>query len=159
MIRGVCLQKGWFSTLHLQAVAPAGGVSWLAVLSTVFLLTGLALDYEIFLLERVRELRRVSVLQTREAIRQGMALAGPVISSSNIIMALICGAFVDSNVAVLNQVVFILGLGVLLDGFVVRLVLVPCVLSTCGWLNWWPRVMPLDFNNTKSRSAHNGSRR
>ena len=42
----------------------------------------------------------------------------------------------------LNEFGFVMIVGVLLDTFVVRTVVVPCVLSLGGWLNWWPRKMP-----------------
>eukprot|EP00656_Telonema_subtile_P001735 TRINITY_DN10752_c0_g1_i1.p1 TRINITY_DN10752_c0_g1~~TRINITY_DN10752_c0_g1_i1.p1 ORF type:complete len:166 (+),score=41.86 TRINITY_DN10752_c0_g1_i1:61-558(+) len=119
----------------------------------VFLLIGLALDYDLFLFSRVHELRKQQVLQTREAVNQAMGVTGPVISGAGICMASVLGSMVDSESVLLNQIVFILVVGVLVDVYVVRMVLVPCVLSTCGWLNWWPTSMPIDFDSKAAASS------
>eukprot|EP00658_Telonema_sp_P-2_P021997 TRINITY_DN18779_c0_g1_i2.p1 TRINITY_DN18779_c0_g1~~TRINITY_DN18779_c0_g1_i2.p1 ORF type:complete len:850 (-),score=161.28 TRINITY_DN18779_c0_g1_i2:263-2812(-) len=137
-------QEGWFSAIHGQLFNDTG-IMWLALLSTIFLLIGCALDYEILLFSRVHELRRVSVPQTREAVNQAMALTGPVISGAGLCTAFTLVSMVASESILLNQIVFIALLGILVDVFIVRLILAPCVLSTCGWLNWCPTKMPIDF--------------
>lgn len=155
MATGV-FQYGWLQPLHLY-LFNNNGVSWLTLLSTVFLLIGLALDYDLFLFSRVHELRKQQVLQTREAVNQAMGFTGPVISGAGVCMASVLCSMVDSESILLNQMVFILFVGVLVDVYVVRVVLVPCVLSTCGWLNWWPTRMPIDFDSKSAstpRSAH-----
>ena len=119
----------------------SGGVSWLLPASTIFLLTGLALDYDIFLFARAYELR-ASGVSDRDAICRAVGLTGPVISSAGVIMALaFAGMIVGSN-KYLNEFGFVMIVGVLLDTFVVRTALVPCVLSLGGGLNWWPGRMP-----------------
>ena len=56
-------------------------------------------------------------------------------------MALAFSGMVATSNRFLNQFGFIMIVGVLLDTFVVRVVLVPAMLSVGGWLNWWPRAM------------------
>ena len=122
------------------------GISWLSVISTIFLIVGLALDYDILLFSRVHELRQTSVLQTREAVNQALALTGPMTSGAGLIMLLTLGAMAVSSSVLLNQMIFILFVGVIVDVLIVRILLVPCVLSTCGWINWWPKPMPMNFD-------------
>jgi len=136
-------QDGALNTLGLAAFHSnsPGGISWLLPASTVFLLTGLALDYDIFLYARAFELRAEG-LADREAICKAVGLTGPIISCAGVIMALaFAGMLVGTN-KYLNEFGFVMIVGVLLDTFVVRTILVPCVLSLGGWLNWWPRRMP-----------------
>ena len=82
-------QKGTLDALDWDAVASdgTGGVAWLLPCSTVFLLIGLALDYDIFLFSRVYELRRAGLCDV-DAINRAVAVSGPVISAAGVIMAL-----------------------------------------------------------------------
>jgi len=140
----VCVyQDGALDWLGINAFHsdPGGGVSWLLPASTIFLLTGLALDYDIFLFSRAYELRETG-LSDREAICQAVGLTGPIISSAGVIMALAFAGMVVGSNKYLNEFGFVMIVGVLLDTFVVRTALVPCVLSLGGGLNWWPRTMP-----------------
>lgn len=136
-------QKGALDWMHFKAFAShSDGISWLVPCSSVFLLIGLALDYDIFLFSRVYEMRKSGMLATRDCIIQSVSITGPVISGAGIIMALaFAGMLANSNVF-LNQFGFIMVLGVLMDTYIVRVVLVPAILSLGDWLNWWPTKMP-----------------
>ena len=156
-------QKGALDFLHISALSSGGGankgVSWLIPCSTIFVLIGLALDYDIFLFSRVYELRTkgsgahgVTDL-TRAAIIEAVEITGPVISGAGVICALaFLGMLVNTN-AFLNQFGFIMILGILLDTFVVRVILVPSMLSLGGWLNWWPKRMPGAFTRARDISG------
>lgn len=140
----VCVyQDGALNWLGVHAFTSdgTGGISWLLPASTIFLLTGLALDYDIFLFARAYELR-ASGMSDRDAICRAVGLTGPVISSAGVIMALAFAGMVVGSNKYLNEFGFVMIVGVLLDTFVVRTVLVPCVLSLGGGLNWWPGRMP-----------------
>jgi uncharacterized membrane protein YdfJ with MMPL/SSD domain len=137
-----CPQDGALNWLGAAPFASdSAGVSWLLPASTIFLLTGLALDYDIFLFARAYELR-ASGLSDRDAICRAVGLTGPVISCAGLIMALAFTGMVVGTNKYLNEFGFVMIVGVLLDTFVVRVALVPCVLSLGGWLNWWPVAMP-----------------
>eukprot|EP00937_MAST-01D_sp_MAST-1D-sp2_P002676 g2676.t1 len=137
-------QDGTLDSLGWSAVHSDGngGISWLLPCSTVFLLIGLALDYDIFLFSRVYELRRSGKYSDTEAISEAVAVSGPVISAAGVIMALAFAGMLANDDKFLNEFGFIAILGVLLDTFVVRTCLVPAILSLGGWINWWPAVMP-----------------
>ena len=136
-------QKGTLNGVGWGAVESdgTGGISWLLPCSTVFLLIGLALDYDIFLFSRVYELRK-SGMSDRMAINKAVEVSGPVISAAGVIMALAFAGMLANDDKFLNEFGFIAILGVLLDTFVVRTILVPAILSLGGWLNWWPAAMP-----------------
>jgi len=100
------------------------------------ILFGLSMDYEVFLLSRVRE----GWEQTRDAHRSvalGLASTARVISAAALIMVSVFLAFVLND----NVIVKMLGIGlataVLVDATIIRLMLVPAVLSLCGQWNWW----------------------
>jgi len=140
---------GGLAWLGLRPFSKTGAISWLVPICTVFMMIGLALDYDIFLFGRVYELRKGSSARApcgnRRAVILALAQTGPVISAAGSIMALaFTGMFFIPNLF-LNQTGFVFILGVLVDTFVVRTTLVPAVLSWAGWLNWWPGyVVPMD---------------
>lgn len=142
----------------------AGGISWLLPPSTVFVLIGLALDYDIFLFSRVYELRATGRFTTQQAIVEAVGITGPVISGAGLIMALAFIGMLANDSHFLNQFGFIAVLGVLLDSFVVRTILVPSILSVGGALNWWPGKMPPpppvasngDGNGANARTSDGG---
>jgi RND superfamily putative drug exporter len=103
----------------------------------VFLFTvALGVDYNIFLMARVREEARA--LGTRDGVLTGLERTGAVITSAGLILA---GTFLVLTVLPLEQL-FQLGLavaiGVLVDTFVVRSVLVPAIALVLGERSWWP---------------------
>jgi RND superfamily putative drug exporter len=107
-------------------------------LPTIFfaVLFGLSMDYEVFLLSRIREAYDASG-DTPAAVARGIAATGRVITSAALIMAAVFLAFVANP----SPFARLLGLGlataVLLDATVVRLVLVPALMTLLGPANWW----------------------
>ncbi|MDQ8706970.1 MMPL family transporter [Streptomyces sp. LHD-70] len=97
---------------------------------------GLAVDYEIFLLSRVREhwLRGMS---NRDAVVEGVARTGRLITTAALAVALVTGVLATSGLTVLKLLGTGLAVAVLLDATVVRGVLVPAFLTLAGRANWW----------------------
>ena len=123
-----------------RALGPTGCV--LLPSSTIFLLVGLALDYEIFLFARVFELRKSGTTNCDEdAIVEALGKTGSTISAAGLIMAFAFSGMLLSSNRYLNQFAFVCIVSILLDTFVVRVV-VPALLSIGGWINWWPNRMP-----------------
>ncbi|MFL5843143.1 MAG: MMPL family transporter [Solirubrobacteraceae bacterium] len=109
------------------------------ILAVVF---GLSMDYEVFLLTRIRE-RYAATGDTRRAVSEGLASSARTITSAAAIMAAVFMVFVFTGVPSIRQ----LGLGnavaILVDATLVRLVLVPAAMELLGTWNWWlPK--PLD---------------
>lgn len=99
-------------------------------------LVALGIDYNIFLMTRVRE---ESVAHgTREGILRGLVATGGVITSAGIVLAATFAALGVLPILFLAQIAFIVAFGVLLDTFVVRSLLVPALAYDIGAKIWWP---------------------
>ncbi|MTE24180.1 MMPL family transporter [Microbacterium sp. ZXX196] len=99
-------------------------------------LVALGIDYNIFLMTRVRE--ESLVHGTREGIRRGLTVTGGVITSAGIVLAATFAALGVIPILFLAQLAFIVAFGVLLDTFVVRTLLVPALATDIGRGVWWP---------------------
>ncbi|MES2170292.1 MAG: MMPL family transporter [Actinomycetota bacterium] len=99
-------------------------------------LVALGIDYNIFLMTRVRE--ESKVYGTRQGIVRGLGLTGGVITSAGIVLAATFSALSVIPVLFLVQIAFIVAFGVLLDTLVVRTLLVPALASDLGKRIWWP---------------------
>ncbi|MFJ8726467.1 MMPL family transporter [Streptomyces sp. NPDC093269] len=127
-------QWGWLAdTLGVHQKGPIVSTMPIFMVGIVF---GLAMDYEVFLVTRMREAYTAG--QTpREAIVTGFSHGGRVVSAAAIIMTAVFGSFITSS----DQSVKMIGLGlataVLLDAFVVRLTIVPAILALLGNAAWW----------------------
>lgn len=107
-------------------------------------LVALSIDYSIFLMTRVREEARRH--GTREGVRTGLAVTGGVITSAGLVLAATFSALVVIPLLFLAQLAFIVAVGVLIDTFVVRTLLLPGLVTTIGHRVWWPwqRHIPAD---------------
>lgn len=118
--------------------APGGTFPMIPVL--VFCVVfGLSMDYELFLVSRVREARRAGFGET-DAIVEGVARTGGVITSAAAIMIVVFGAFMFSDVLLIQMLGFALAVAVLIDATVVRMAIGPALLKLAGRWNWWPSV-------------------
>jgi len=100
------------------------------------ILFGLSMDYEVFLLSRIRE----EWLQTHdnsEAVIDGLAATARVITAAAAIMVCVFGSFVLGEIRVLKLFGLGLATAVLVDATVVRMVLVPATMELLGEANWW----------------------
>ncbi|SCK15037.1 MMPL family transporter [Streptomyces sp. WMMB 322] len=99
-------------------------------------LVALGVDYNIFLLTRVRE--EAQLHGTRAGIRRGLTATGGVITSAGVVLAATFAALVVIPLSFLVQIAFIVAFGVLLDTLVVRSLLVPALARDIGPAVWWP---------------------
>jgi RND superfamily putative drug exporter len=99
-------------------------------------LVALGIDYNIFLMTRVREEARRH--GTGEGTRRGLALTGGVITSAGVVLAATFSALAVLPILFLAQIAFIVAFGVLLDTIVVRSLLVPALTIDIGRRTWWP---------------------
>jgi putative drug exporter of the RND superfamily len=107
----------------------------LPVLSFVFLVA-LGIDYNIFLMARVRE--ETFRHGTREGMLRGLAVTGAVITSAGIVLAGTFSALAVLPLIFLTEIGFVIAVGVLLDTFVVRSIVVPALTFSFGPRIWWP---------------------
>jgi RND superfamily putative drug exporter len=99
-------------------------------------LVALGIDYNIFLMTRVRE--EALAHGTRAGILRGLSVTGGVITSAGLVLAATFAALAVLPILFLAQLAFIVAFGVLLDTFVVRSLLVPALACDLGRRIWWP---------------------
>jgi uncharacterized membrane protein YdfJ with MMPL/SSD domain len=110
-------------------------VSFLPILM-IGILFGLAMDYEVFLVSRMRE-AYVHGDDARQAIVTGFGHSGRVVTAAAIIMTSVFAAFLLDPSAIVKSIAVALAFGVLIDAFVVRMTLVPAVMALMGKAAWW----------------------
>ncbi|MBV5246817.1 MMPL family transporter [Mycolicibacterium sp. PAM1] len=102
---------------------------------------GLSTDYEVFLVSRMVEARERG-LSTAEAIRIGTATTGRLITGAALVLAVVAGAFVFSDLVMMKYLAFGLLIALLLDATIIRMFLVPAIMKLLGDDCWWaPRWM------------------
>ena len=95
------------------------------------------MDYEVFLVARVAEARR-SGMDEEDALAEGLARTGGVITSAAAIMIAVFAAFALGDFVLVKMLGFTLAVAVLLDATVVRIAIGPALLRLAGRWNWWP---------------------
>ncbi len=127
-------QWGWLQGLiGLDAQAP---VVFILPLLLTGILFGLAMDYEVFLVSRMRE-EHVHGREAREAVVQGFAHSARVVTAAALIMVGVFAGFAGGADPIIKTIGFALAVGVLADAFLVRMLLVPAVMSIVGERMWW----------------------
>jgi RND superfamily putative drug exporter len=106
------------------------------VFATVF---GLSMDYEVFLLTRVKEVFDKTG-RNDHATMEGLSMTASTISFAAAIMILVFGAFAFARVLAVQFMGFGLAVAVLLDATLIRMILVPAIMHIAGRWNWWPGV-------------------
>lgn len=117
-------------------VADVGSVVSFMPIILMGVLFGLAMDYEVFLVSRMRE-DYVHHDDPRRAIEQGFVGSARVVTAAAIIMVAVFAAFVPEGDASIQPIAFGLAVGVAIDAFVVRMTLIPAVLALFGRRAWW----------------------
>ena len=127
-------QWGWgTSLLGIDHAVPVS--SWVPILNFAILF-GLSMDYEVFLLSRIRE----DWLRTGDAkgsVERGLAATGRVISAAAAIMIVVFLGFATEAELTVKMLGFGMATAILLDATVVRMVLVPATMTLLGKWNWW----------------------
>jgi RND superfamily putative drug exporter len=117
-------------------IAPTGAVTfWLPVLIFAFLF-GLSMDYEVFILARMRE-EYDKVGDTDVAVVNGLARTGRLVTGAALILFMAFLALTASPGTDIKVFATALGIGILLDATIVRALLVPALVSLFGRWNWW----------------------
>ena len=113
---------------------------------------GLSMDYEVFLLSRIKE-RYTATRDNRTAVAQGLGASAKTISSAAIIMVAVFSVFALTGLPQVKEIGVGLAVAIALDATLVRLVLVPATMELMGDWNWWlpkwlDRFLPdLDFES------------
>ncbi|PXY19521.1 MMPL family transporter [Prauserella muralis] len=128
-------QWGWLADLlgAQDAVGPIISMLPIFMIGVVF---GLAMDYQVFLVTRMRE-EHVHGAGPRDAVLTGFSHGARVVTAAAIIMISVFGGFILSPEALVRQIGFGLAFAVFVDAFVVRMTIVPAVLALVGRAAWW----------------------
>jgi len=121
---------------------PTAVVPTTVPLAIFCILFGLSMDYEIFLLSRIRTIFNETG-DNALSIREGLADTGSVITSAALIMVAVFGAFAFTRDVVVQMIGLGLAVAVLMDATLIRCVLGPALMHVAGRWNWWPTARPL----------------
>ncbi|RFA10569.1 hypothetical protein B7R54_16160 [Subtercola boreus] len=126
-------QWGWGADLlNIATTGPL--ISFLPIL-LMAILFGLAMDYEVFLVSGMRE-EFVKTKDARRAIRVGFVQGARVVTAAALIMFFVFFAFVPEGTGAIKQIALALAVGVFVDAFLVRMTLVPAVMTLLGAAAW-----------------------
>lgn len=127
-------QDGYGS--RLLGFTPIGGVETYVVVTAVAVGFGLAMDYEVFLLSRIKEYWDAGKDNDR-AVELGLQRSGRIVTSAALIMVLVFIGFVSGKLLVVKQIGLAMAVIVALDATLVRMLLVPATMTLLGEWNWW----------------------
>jgi RND superfamily putative drug exporter len=119
--------------LGFESVGFVGSITPIVVFCMLF---GLSMDYEVFLLSRMRELHDRG-LSNEDSVATGLEHTGGVITGAAMIMIVIFAAFTLSPIIFIKEIGFALAVAVLLDATLIRVMLVPAVMRLLGNSIWW----------------------
>jgi len=127
-------QWGWLSSIF--GIENTGPIMSMLPILLIGVLFGLAMDYQVFLVSRMRE-EYVHGRPPREAMVTGFSHSSRVVVAAALIMASVFAGFVFADSDLIQSIGFALAFGVAIDAFVVRMTIVPAVLALLGRHAWW----------------------
>ena len=127
-------QKGVGADLFGVA-QPSAVISLLPIIA-IGILFGLAMDYQVFLVSRMRE-ERAHGASAIAAVTEGFRYGARVVTAAALIMVSVFSGFILEHDAIIKSVGFTLAFGILVDAFVVRMTLIPAVMALLGDRMWW----------------------
>ncbi|MDL4815660.1 MMPL family transporter [Actinomadura opuntiae] len=101
------------------------------------ILFGLSMDYQVFVISRIRE-ARLAGASTRTAVLDGIGRSAGVVTSAAFVMVTVFASFIPLHIIEMKQMGFALAVAVLLDAFVIRVVILPALMLLLGERTWWP---------------------
>ncbi|RPK31447.1 hypothetical protein EDO6_02074 [Paenibacillus xylanexedens] len=138
------IQDGYLGSLF-GIPEPGPVLNFLPILITGILF-GLAMDYEVFLVSRMRE-DYSHTGDARQSVKSGMTHSGPVVTAAGLIMIAVFASFIFAEDTIIKSMGLALAFGILIDAFVVRMTLVPAIMTILGrsaWYlpKWLNRILP-----------------
>ncbi|MFJ7297931.1 MMPL family transporter [Streptomyces collinus] len=120
----------------LLGLGAAGPIESFVPILVVGIMFGLSMDYQVFLVSRMRE-EWAHTGDSRRAVRVGQAETGKVIAVAATIMVCVFGSFVFGGMRVISEFGVSLAVAVAVDALLIRMVVVPALMHLCGRANWW----------------------
>jgi RND superfamily putative drug exporter len=124
-------QWGWFGLTD----APGPIISFIPIIS-IGIVFGLAMDYEFFLVSSMHE-AFTQTKRAKDAVVQGFGVGSKVVTAAAIIMISVFAGFITNHDATIQAIGFGLAVGILVDAFLVRMTIVPAVMTLLGNAAWW----------------------
>ena len=124
-------QWGWFGV----ADAPGPIVSFVPIIA-IGILFGLAMDYEFFLVSSMHE-SYAHTGDAKRAVTDGFAMGSKVVTAAGVIMVAVFAGFIGNHDATVQTIGFGLAIGIFVDAFIVRMTIVPAVMTLLGKSAWW----------------------
>lgn len=127
-------QDGWLE--NILRFEPLGFIEATAPIILFAVLFGLSMDYEVFLLSRIKEARD-SGLDNTASVARGLSSSGPVITNAALVVIVVSLAFVSADIVLVKAVGLGAAVAVFIDATIVRSLLVPATMRLLGRWNWW----------------------
>lgn len=124
-------QWGWFGIVD----APGPLVSFIPIIG-IGILFGLAMDYEFFLMSGIHE-AHARGKDAKQAVIEGFGLGSKVVTAAAIIMVAVFAGFITNHEITIQAIGFGLAVGIFIDAFIVRMTIVPAVMTLLGNAAWW----------------------
>jgi RND superfamily putative drug exporter len=121
---------------NLLGFTSAGGIETIIPPFVLAFGFGLAMDYEVFLLSRIKEFHDRGA-DNDEAVVRGLQASGRIITSAALIVILVFGGFVAGQLLIIKETGVALAVAVAIDATLVRMLLVPATMTLLGEWNWW----------------------
>ena len=129
------IQEGHLSSL--LGFTPQGALDGTILVLIFASAFGLSIDYEVFLLSRVKEMCNLTKGDNLVSVSTGMQRSGPIITNAALLIGIVLGSFAMGEVVFIKAIGLGLMLSVAVDATLVRMLLVPATLCLMGNLNWW----------------------
>jgi RND superfamily putative drug exporter len=120
---------------------PGGFIIARVPLFLFVILVGLSMDYQVFVVSRIRE-AALAGMATKEAVRYGIVKSAGVVTSAALVMISVFTGFVFGGLLEIKQVGLGLAFGIFVDAFIIRVVILPSLMTLLGQANWWPSRIP-----------------
>ncbi|MFC9997270.1 MMPL family transporter [Nocardia sp. NPDC127526] len=128
-------QNSWAE--NLLDFTSTGSIGSRVPLLLFVILFGLSMDYQVFVLSRIKEAVDDGV-PTRRAVLDGIGASAGVVTSAAFVMVTVFASFIPLHILEMKQMGFALAAAVLLDAFIIRIVILPAALLLLGERTWWP---------------------
>lgn len=119
--------------LHFQSTGSIDATQPVLIFAIAF---GLSMDYEVFLLSRIKE-RFDQSGDNRLAVSSGLQRTGGLITSEALLLAIVLGAFAMAKIVFIQEIGLGLAIAVVMDATLIRMLLVPATMRLLGKINWW----------------------
>jgi uncharacterized membrane protein YdfJ with MMPL/SSD domain len=138
----------WGNFSNILNFTPDGYLNSILPILLFCILFGLSMDYEVFLLSRIRE-EWLLTHNNRWAVARGLAKTGGVITNAALLFVIVCGAFTFTSIIITKEMGLGMAIAVLVDATIIRSLLVPATMRLLGRWNWWLPGKPLPPKQTE----------